>query len=175
MNMLAINWNRLANKDDGSCVLSGAVVTVNETQSIAATSSVAVTSTSSTNIDMSLERHVELTVPSTNATTSVSEATGQVLGASTQTFTRKLRIGSRGNDVTLLQERLTDLGFYFGPITGYFGRLTSSAVRVFQASHGLESVGAVGPLTLAALNQGSAVSATLATISMEGKLLSSMP
>jgi peptidoglycan hydrolase-like protein with peptidoglycan-binding domain len=124
---------------------------------------------------MSLERHVELAVSPMNATTSVSEATGQVLGASTQEFTRKLRIGSRGNEVMKLQKHLTDLGFYFGPITGYFGRLTSSAVRVFQAAHGLDSVGAVGPLTLAALNNGPAAGVTLAAITMEGKLLGSMP
>jgi hypothetical protein len=173
-NMLVANGNPLANKDDGSCLLSGTATTTDGTQSMTATSSVVATSTPSANVDVTLERHIELTMP-TNATTSVSETTGQVLGASTGAFTSKLRLGSRGDEVMKLQKHLTDLGFYFGPITGYFGRLTSSAVRVFQAAHGLDSVGRVGPLTLAALNNGPVVGVTFAATTMEGKLLSSMP
>jgi peptidoglycan hydrolase-like protein with peptidoglycan-binding domain len=174
--MNAINWNSLANKDDGSCILGGTASATNETLSTAATSSMVALPETSINIATSSEPYIEPPFPPVNATTSVSDGTtGQVLGASTQSFTRKLRMGSQGNDVTLLQKRLTDLGFYFGPITGYFGRLTSSAVRVFQAAHGLDSVGAVGPLTLAALNNGPAAGVTLAAITMEGKLLGSMP
>jgi hypothetical protein len=68
-------------------------------------------------------------------------------------FTKLLAIGSRGVAVTALQTRLTALGVYSGPVTGYFGTLTAAGVRKFQASEGLEQVGYLGPLTRAALNQ----------------------
>ena len=80
--------------------------------------------------------------------------TGEVLGASAViAFTRGLERGMRGKDVTTLQQRLTDFGYYKGPVTGYYGVLTSAAVRVFQAAHRIETVGRVGPKTLAALNK----------------------
>lgn len=43
-----------------------------------------------------------------------------------------LRIGSRGKNVTNLQKGLQNLGFYNGPITGYYGSLTAKAVIQFQ-------------------------------------------
>ena len=39
-----------------------------------------------------------------------------------------------------------------GDVTGYYGNLTTKAVRDFQLSKGLEQVGVVGPGTRAALN-----------------------
>lgn len=80
------------------------------------------------------------------------ETSGEVLGASSFQFTRELGLGSTGLDVTELQKLLTSLGFYNGPITGYFGPLTQAGVRAFQASKGINQTGYVGPLTLAALN-----------------------
>lgn len=76
-------------------------------------------------------------------------------GASTSAyvFTKNLVLGSKGVAVTALQKRLTTLGFYSGPLTGFLGPLTSSAVKNFQEAHGIAKVGVVGPLTRAALNQ----------------------
>ncbi len=54
---------------------------------------------------------------------------------------------------TALQQRLTALNLYSGPITGYFGSLTQAAVEAFQGQHGISQVGYVGPATRAALNQ----------------------
>ncbi len=68
-------------------------------------------------------------------------------------FNNFLSVGSTGNDVTELQKRLTTLGVYSGPITGYFGSLTQAAVDQFQGAHGISRVGYVGPTTRAALNQ----------------------
>jgi len=77
-----------------------------------------------------------------------------ILGENTTTqFTRPLQLGSRGNDVTALQNRLTMEGVYSGPITGYFGVMTRAAVRAYQAAHGIRQTGTVGPATLVALNQ----------------------
>ncbi len=95
-------------------------------------------------------------VPSLAATTAVTPAVtapvGQVLGASIFRFTQTLSIGSQGDEVTQLQNALTSAGVYSGPITGYFGQLTQAAVKAFQAKHGLEQVGIVGPLTRSELN-----------------------
>lgn len=81
--------------------------------------------------------------------------TGSVLGASIFVFNSNLAIGSSGNDVTELQNRLTTEGVYTGPITGYFGPLTMAGVKAFQLKYGIEQVGIVGPATRARLNQGS--------------------
>lgn len=80
---------------------------------------------------------------------------GQVLGATTVKvmFTQNMRVGSRGPAVTALQTKLTELGFYRGSITGYFGGLTRAAVVAYQRANGLPQVGQVGPLTRALLNR----------------------
>jgi hypothetical protein len=59
---------------------------------------------------------------------------------------------SSDTDVAELQQRLTDLGIYSGPITGHFGPLTEAAVKMFQSQHNLDQFGYVGPGTRAALN-----------------------
>jgi hypothetical protein len=68
-------------------------------------------------------------------------------------FSNPLSVGSTGKDVTALQNRLTALGLYSGPVTGYFGSLTKAAVKRFQAKYGISQVGSVGPLTRAMLNK----------------------
>jgi hypothetical protein len=69
-------------------------------------------------------------------------------------FTEFLSIGSQGAQVTALQQLLTKDGFYTGPITGYYGLLTESAVKKFQSAHGIDAKGYVGPSTRVALNIG---------------------
>jgi peptidoglycan hydrolase-like protein with peptidoglycan-binding domain len=73
--------------------------------------------------------------------------------ASGYTFSNFLDVGSTGDDVTALQQKLTTLGDYSGPVTGYFGQLTQAAVEQFQGANGIAQVGYVGPATRAALNQ----------------------
>ena len=68
-------------------------------------------------------------------------------------FTANLAIGSRGTAVLELQKRLTALGFYTGPITGYYGSLTSASVKQFQGANSISRLGIVGPATRAALNK----------------------
>lgn len=61
------------------------------------------------------------------------------------------RLGSRGEEVRTVQERLRALELYLGPVDGVFGGGTAAAVRRFQASRRLEVDGAVGPATWQAL------------------------
>ncbi len=59
--------------------------------------------------------------------------------------------GERGAQVTALQQNLREIGVYEGPITGYYGSLTTAAVREFQLARGLQVDGIAGPNTLTAL------------------------
>ena len=56
-----------------------------------------------------------------------------------------------GDDVKELQNRLLYLGYDCGEADGYFGSLTSAAVRAFQQKNGLVVDGIVGVLTRAVL------------------------
>ena len=96
--------------------------------------------------------------------TPATPAQGQVLGAVAYNFTKSLAVGSRGADVTALQQFFIDTGYSVpSGATGYFGRETRAAVMAFQKARGIAQVGNVGPLTRAALNKG--VIATAETIS----------
>lgn len=79
-------------------------------------------------------------------------SSGTVLGASVFTFTRNLQTGSRGEEVSQLQLALARAGFYSGPVTGYFGKLTWEAVKAYQTSKSIAPLGMVGALTRQALN-----------------------
>src|SRR3990167_2356373 len=54
-------------------------------------------------------------------------------------FSRSLTVGSRGDDVTCLQNYLTSTGHYSysGGATGYFGSVTRAAVAAWQAANGV--------------------------------------
>lgn len=86
-------------------------------------------------------------------------------------FDRSLGIGSNdalsGGDVSRLQTLLRDKGFYtFGSITGYYGIITESAVKKWQAAQGIVSSGSAastgygvfGPKTRASACSGSSAS-----------------
>ena len=60
--------------------------------------------------------------------------------------------GDRGADVETLQVRLKELGYYtYDTITGYFGTLTTSALKEFQKQNGLTADGKAGKSTRALL------------------------
>jgi hypothetical protein len=71
---------------------------------------------------------------------------------SAATFTRPLIIGSKGKDVSALQQILNQQGYLSTSSTGYFGSLTAVALKKFQTAHGIEALGGVGPKTRAVLN-----------------------
>lgn len=53
-----------------------------------------------------------------------------------------------------LQQRLTTLGYWLGPVDGHFGDATEQAVYAIQKAAGLAPDGVVGPLTAGALARG---------------------
>ncbi len=57
----------------------------------------------------------------------------------------------RGDDIAVLQGRLTEMGFNAGRVDGIYGVVTESAVREFQKSVGVKSDGQCGPATVIAL------------------------
>ena len=92
------------------------------------------------------------TATTTPSTSPVSPATAT--GIPGYSFSKNLYYGIEGsNDVTLLQQLLTKLGFYSGPVTGNFYSLTRSAVIKFQKAHSIvPAVGYAGVLTRGVLN-----------------------
>lgn len=60
-------------------------------------------------------------------------------------------VGSRGNEVKAIQEKLAERGLFHEDITGYYGEKTREAVIRFQKQQGISQTGTAGPLTLKAL------------------------
>ncbi len=58
-----------------------------------------------------------------------------------------LRRGSQGSNVVYLQENLRNLGYYTGPVTGYYGQLTQDAVMALQCDRLIPADGIAGPQT----------------------------
>jgi uncharacterized protein YraI len=69
-----------------------------------------------------------------------------------QPYNTTLRPGSRGSAVASLQQRLQDLNYFTGRVTGYYDSSTTAAVRNYQRNtYGLPQDGIAGPQTLASL------------------------
>lgn len=65
------------------------------------------------------------------------------------------KVGSRGNEVRQIQNKLKQLGYYKGTVDGIYGNNTKNAVIAFQKSCGLKADGIAGPKTLLYLGLGS--------------------
>jgi len=91
--------------------------------------------------------------PSAPTATITPPAASSSASTTKYTFTKPLTLGNEGIEVTELQKKLTSLGLYSGPITGYFGPMTRTAVIALQAQNGLEQVGSIGPGTRTVLNK----------------------
>ncbi len=61
------------------------------------------------------------------------------------------KIGSTGSEVSKIQGRLKEWGYYGGAVDGIFGTATRDAVIKFQKANGLVPDGIVGSKTLAAI------------------------
>jgi peptidoglycan hydrolase-like protein with peptidoglycan-binding domain len=64
-----------------------------------------------------------------------------------------LRLNDAGTQVLELQRRLSDLGWFTGVETGFFGSQTEEAVIAFQQARGIVADGIVGQETADALRQ----------------------
>lgn len=148
----AVNYNRLANTNDNSCIFPEVL-------------GAATTTSTSTNPN-SMIHFPKLGmiiggtpgVPNTGAGGMVGTTSTSTMATSTKKqisprFKKYLRPGVRDAEVMELQKHLFSVGQYTGPITGYFGNLTFSAVKKFQKMYNIEQVGYVGPKTRAQLNQ----------------------
>ena len=57
-------------------------------------------------------------------------------------------VGSRGNEVRNIQQRLKSWGYYTGAVDGIYGTKTKAAVIKFQKKHKITADGVCGPKTL---------------------------
>lgn len=80
----------------------------------------------------------------------VSVHTLKVYGASTKPL---LKVGAKNQSVTLLQQKLKELGYFNSKVTGYYGSITKESVKKFQKSNNLVSDGIAGQATWNALDK----------------------
>ena len=83
--------------------------------------------------------------------------------------------GSTGSVVTQIQQKLTDWGYYRGPIDGVYGSKTEAAVRYFQEKNGLAVDGKAGAQTLKAMGiavAGAVESSTSGDVALLARLIS---
>ena len=78
-----------------------------------------------------------------------------------------LRMGSTGSDVSDLQARLIELGYYAGAIDGKYASATQAAVTEFQSRNGLTADGIAGRETQDLLYSGAAAPKTVSAQSAQ--------
>lgn len=91
---------------------------------------------------------VQPAAPTVQAAPSVVPAAPR---AAVARFRRVLRLGARGEDVHLLQQRLQKMGLFDGVPTGLFNFETEIAVQKFQLMRSIKADGVVGYETIEAL------------------------
>lgn len=84
-------------------------------------------------------------------------------GGSSSSSSTILRQGMKGSAVSSLQQKLKNKGYFSAGVTGYFGSITTSAVKSFQRANGLLVDGEAGPDTLNKLNSSSSSSSKPST------------
>ncbi len=87
--------------------------------------------------------------PSPQATHTATPAGGEAspTPAPTVAYTKQLKRGSSGENVTLLQAKLFELGYYMDEITGTYSNETREAVIAFQKTNSLPADGVTGEKT----------------------------
>jgi len=98
----------------------------------------------------SLCKYANTSALSTHSTSSGQASSGQ---ATSYTFTKTLKLKSRGDEVKELQKYLNENKYPSGSADGIFGPLTLKAVKDFQKDHNLKPDGIVGPNTRKIINQ----------------------
>lgn len=82
------------------------------------------------------------------------------------------KIGSTGSQVSEIQSRLKNWGYYNGAVDGIFGTQTRDAVIKFQKKNGLTPDGIVGSKTLAALGISEKISYNSADYELLARIIS---
>ena len=84
------------------------------------------------------------------------------------------QVGSRGKEVTAIQQELKARGLFTVGVTGYYGEETRKAVLRFQKQKGIQQTGIAGPITLKALgiSVGQIPAATDANIYLLARIIS---
>ena len=86
------------------------------------------------------------------------------------------RQGSTGEQVTTIQTKLKNWGYYDGAVDGIFGSATTAAVKYFQQRNGLTVDGIVGTATLQALGMsvstGSTTTAQQSSVDLLARVIS---
>lgn len=72
-------------------------------------------------------------------------------GQTDQTIQTLSKVGSRGTEVTQIQTKLKQQGYYTGKVDGVFGAQTKASLIQFQKKKGLTADGVAGTQTLKAL------------------------
>ena len=98
---------------------------------------------------------------SSSSDSSSSDSSGSTTDSSS--FTRTLRRGYSGSDVTSVQTQLKSLGYYASTLDGVYGTATMAAVSAFQKLNSLSVDGLVGSKTYTKLFSASAVSSSSTT------------
>ena len=70
------------------------------------------------------------------------------------------QLGSRGEEVRKIQQKLKNWGYYTGAVDGIYGTQTRDAVKYFQRKNGLTVDGIAGKKTLAAMGISSSSSSS---------------
>ena len=92
------------------------------------------------------------------ASTGAAQAAPAASAYDTSSLTRVLRSGYTGADVSVVQQRLKDLG-YLSSLSGSYDSATQEAVRSYQKKNGLTADGLAGPSTFSSLFSDGALSA----------------
>jgi len=96
---------------------------------------------------------------SSNTGSSSGSNSGSSSGSSISGLTRTLRRGYTGADVTKVQNRLKELGYYTKSVDGVYGLGSMAAVKAFQEKNGLTADGLAGTKTFEKLFSSSAIAA----------------
>ncbi|NLI20149.1 MAG: peptidoglycan-binding protein [Clostridiales bacterium] len=100
---------------------------------------------------------------SSSSSSDATEDSSSSGSSSSSGFTRTLRKGYTGSDVSGVQTQLSSLGYYTSTIDGVYGSGTMAAVSAFQKKNNLSVDGLVGSKTYAKLYSSSAVASGSST------------
>lgn len=115
-------------------------------------------------------QNTQLTIHNINLPSSSPAATntsGPLLGATSTKAPKATpsvyKLGSRGQEVKKLQQRLKELKYYKGSVDGVFGKTTEAALKAFQARNGLQADGQAGRATISKIYSRTAKVAQIVT------------